>query len=330
VRPSRRPPPGRRASWRGKLGYAIAIALACGALVRLPALWLSEDWYYPRLAPSLVILALGAYFWIERRTRRHLIAGLILALAAVGYVRLLPAYTDSVNMALIHLPVVFWAFLGLVFMGDSWRDADSRIRFLRYNGELVVLASLVALGGMVFSFVTVTLFELVSENIEERYFENVGVFGATAVPIAGTYLYDAVFGRRTGIAAVLARVFAPLFFVMAVTFLIVSFVGGQNPFIDRSFLITFNGLLLVVLGISVFSIVERAEESQVGLMDYINLGANLIIIVHLGWICWTYVALARRRASLAALQRVVVGYLPVYVAWAAVVAFLLPLVFGFA
>jgi hypothetical protein len=356
--------PGRRASWRGKLGYAIAIALACGALVRLPALWLSEDWYYPRLAPSLVILALGAYFWIERRTRRHLIAGLILALAAVGYVRLLPAYTDSVNMALIHLPVVFWAFLGLVFMGDSWRDADSRIRFLRYNGELVVLASLVALGGMVFSFVTVTLFELVSENIEERYFENVGVFGATAVPIAGTYLYDAVFGRRTGIAAVLARVFAPLFFVMAVTFLIVSFVGGQNPFIDRSFLITFNGLLLVVLGISVFSIVERAEESQVGLMDYINialvivtllidaialsailfrvvsfgftpnrvvvLGANLIIIVHLGWICWTYVALARRRASLAALQRVVVGYLPVYVAWAAVVAFLLPLVFGFA
>jgi hypothetical protein len=318
--------PGRRASWRGKLGYAIAIALACGALVRLPALWLSEDWYYPRLAPSLVILALGAYFWIERRTRRHLIAGLILALAAVGYVRLLPAYTDSVNMALIHLPVVFWAFLGLVFMGDSWRDADSRIRFLRYNGELVVLASLVALGGMVFSFVTVTLFELVSENIEERYFENVGVFGATAVPIAGTYLYDAVFGRRTGIAAVLARVFAPLFFVMAVTFLIVSFVGGQNPFIDRSFLITFNGLLLVVLSAILFRVVSFGFTPN----RVVVLGANLIIIVHLGWICWTYVALARRRASLAALQRVVVGYLPVYVAWAAVVAFLLPLVFGFA
>lgn len=355
--------PGSQASWRGRLGYVIAIALAVGALVRIPALWLTEDWYYPRLAPSLVLLALATYFWIERRDRRLLVAGLILALAAAAYVRLLPAYTDSVVMALIHLPIVFWAFLGLVFMGDSWRDADSRIRFVRYNGELVVLASLVALGGMVFSGLTIALFELISENIEERYFSNVGVFGAVAVPIAGTYLYDAVFNRRTGIAAVLARVFAPLFLVMAVTYLIVAFFGGQNPFVDRDFLITVNGLLLVVLGISVFSIVERSEESPVGVLDYINialiivtllidaialsailfrvasfgftpnrvtvLGANLVILVHLVWMCWTYVALVRRKVGFAAMRRVVGSYLPVYGAWAAVVAFLLPLVFRF-
>ncbi len=355
--------PGVRGAWRGKLGYAIAIALVCGALVRLPAIWLTEDWYYPRLFPALVLLALAAYFWIERRDRRLLTAGVILALAAVTYVSLLPDLTDSVVMALIHLPLVFWAFLGLVFMGDSWREAGSRIRFVRYNGELVVLASLVGLGGMVFSGLTIGLFELISENIEEVYFSNVGVFGAAAVPIAGTYLYDAVFNRRTGIPAVLARVFAPLFLVMAVTYLIVAFAGGQNPFVDRDFLITVNGLLLVVLGISVFSIVERAEGSQVGVMDYINLvlivvtllidaialsailfrlasfgftpnritvlGANLVILVHLAWMCWTYVALVRRRSGFAAMRRVVGGYLPVYAAWAAVVAFLLPLVFGF-
>ena len=347
-----------------KLGHSIAIALALGALVRLPALWLGEDWYYPRFASSLVIMALAAYFWISRPNRRLLIAGMGLSLAAVGYVSRLPDYTDSVVMALVHLPFVFWTFLGLVFMGDAWRDADARVRFVRYNGELVVLASLVALGGMVFSGVTVALFELVTENIADWYFSNVGVFGAAAVPVAGTYLYDAVFNQRTGIAAVLARVFAPLFLVMAVTYLIVAFVGGENPFIDRSFLITFNGLLLVVLGISVFSIVERTGESQVGLMDYINialvmitlvmdvialsailfrvasfgftpnrvtvLGANLVIMVHLAWIFRTYVALVRRRAGFAAMRRVVGSYLPVYGAWAAVVAFLLPLVFAFA
>ena len=347
-----------------KLGHSIAIALALGALVRLPALWLGEDWYYPRFASSLVIMALAAYFWISRPNRRLLIAGLGLSLAAVGYVSRLPDYTDSVVMALVHLPFVFWTFLGLVFMGDAWRDVDARVRFVRYNGELVVLASLVALGGMVFSGVTVALFELVTENISDWYFSNVGVFGAAAVPVAGTYLYDAVFNQRTGIAAVLARVFAPLFLVMAVTYLIVAFVGGENPFIDRSFLITFNGLLLVVLGISVFSIVERTGESQVGLMDYINialvmitlvmdvialsailfrvasfgftpnrvtvLGANLVIMVHLAWIFRTYVALVRRRVRFAAMRRVVGSYLPIYGAWAAVVAFLLPLVFAFA
>lgn len=346
------------------LAPAIAIALVLGALVRFPPLWLGEEWYFPRFAPSLVIMGLAAYFWSSRPNRKLLIAGLGLSLTAAAYVSWLPDYTDSVAMALAHLPFVFWTFLGLVFMRDSWRDAEARVRFVRYNGELVVLASLVALGGMVFSGVTVGLFELVSGDIADWYFRNIGVFGAAAVPVAGTYLYDAVFKRRTGIAAVLARVFAPLFLLMATTYLIVAFIGGENPFLDRDSLITVNALLLVVLGISVFSIVERPEESQVALMDYINivlvvitlvidvialsailfrvasfgftpnrvtvLGANLVIMVHLAWICRTYVELVRRRVGFTAMRRVVGSYLPIYGAWAALVAFLLPLIFSFA
>ncbi len=356
--------PSLKAGWRPKLAYAVAIALVLGAAVRLPAIWLGEDWYYPRFAPSLAILALGSYFWMERRRPARLIAGLGLAVISAAYVCVLPGYTDSVVMALIHLPIVFWAFLGFVFMGDAWRETDARARFVRYNGELLVLASLVALGGMVFSGLTVALFELISDNIEDWYFENVAVFGAAAVPVAGTYLYDAVFARRTGTAMVLARVFAPLFLAMAVTYLTVAFVGGQNPFIDRSFLITFNGLLLLVLGITVFSILERGDGATVGVVDYINLGlvvvtllmdmlaltailfrlasfgftpnrvivlgVNLIIMVHLAWICWTYVGLVRQRSGFAEMRRVVGSYLPVYVVWAAIVAFLLPLIFGFA
>ncbi len=355
---------GRGSAWRGKLGRAIAIAVVFGALIRFPALRLGQEWYYPRFAPSWAIMALVTYFWIERRDRWSLIAGLGLALAAIAYVRALPAYSDSVVMALIHLPIVFWTFLGLVFTGGSWRDADSRVRFVRYNGELVVLGSLVALGGIVFSGVTIALFKMVTEKAEQWYLENVAVFGAAAVPVLGTYLYDAVFNRRTGIAAALARVFSPLFLAMAVIYLIVAFVGGKNPFVDRDFLITVNGLLLVVLGISVFSIVERTEESRVRSIDFINfalvvvtllidaialsailfriasfgftpnrvivLGANLVIIVHLAWICRTYVALLRGRVGFAAMRHVVGSYLPVYGVWAAVVTFLLPVIFRFA
>lgn len=177
-------------------------------------------------------------------------------------------------------------------------------------------------------------------------------------------MYDVVFNRRTGIAAALARIFSPLFLLMAVIYLIVTFVRGENPFIDRSFLITFNGMLLLVLGISVFSIVERNEESHVQPIDFINLalvvvtlaidaialsailfriasfgftpnrvivlGANLVIFVHLAWICGTYIALLRRRVEFAAMRHVVGSYLPVYGVWAAVVTFLLPVIFRFA
>jgi len=359
--------PAHGAAGPGRLVPAIAIALGFGALLRVPALWLGDEWFYPRFLPSVVMLALAAYFWMGRRDRRLLIIGLTLAVVAAAYVSLLPGdpiSTDSVVMAVIHMPLVIWAFLGIVFTGDSWRDADARVRFVRYNGELVVLGSVVALGFGVFSGLTVSLFEMVSEGAAEWYFTNIGVFGVTAVPIAGTYLYEAVFNRRTGIPAVLAKVFAPLFLVMSVIYLSVAFVEGENPFTDRDFLITFNGLLLVVLLIAIFSMIERSESSDTGFMDYINLalvgvtllinvvalsailfrlasygftpnrvtvlGANLVIMGHLAWLGWTYVGFVRQRVELGVMRRVVGSYLPMYVAWAAVVVFVLPLVFGFA
>ena len=258
----------------------------------------------------------------------------------------------------------FWGVLGLAFTGSAWRDTDARIRFIRYNGEMVILVALVGLGGMVFSGLTVALFEMVMKDSAEQYFENIGIFGVAAVPVVATYLYDVVFRRRTGIPAVLARVFAPLFLAMSTIYLGVAFLGGQNPFLDRSFLITCNGLLLVVLAITVFSIVERDADSPTGIVDTINvalagvtlvinaialsaivfrlasygftpnrvavLGVNLVIMVHLARICWSYLGVVRGRASFATMRPVVAGYLPVYAVWAALVTFLLPVVFRFA
>ena len=74
--------PARGAEEKRRLWYAIAIGLCVGALVRIPAIWLGEEWYYPRLAPSLVLLALAAYFWLENRNRGGLVAGLALAAIA--------------------------------------------------------------------------------------------------------------------------------------------------------------------------------------------------------------------------------------------------------
>ena len=355
-----------RGADRRRLWYTIGIGLCVGAVVRIPVVWLGEEWYYPRLAPSLVLLALAAYFWLENRDRGKLIAGLALAAIVTTYTALLPGsgdYTDSVVMALVHLPVLSWAFLGFVFTGASWREPEQRIRYIRYNGELLILGSLVGLGGMVFSGITVALFELVSKNSADWYFRNIGVVGAAAVPVAGTYLYDVVFKRRTGIASVLVRVFAPLFLVMTATYLVVAFLGGQNPFLDREFLITFNGLLLVVLGMTVFSIAERGEQTEVGWTDYVNvalivvtlvidlialsaivfrltsygltpnrvvvLGANLVVMTHLAWTCRAYIGLIRGKGAAGSVRQAVVGYLPVYVGWAALVSFVLPLVFRF-
>ena len=349
-----------------RLWLAIGICLCVGAVVRIPAIWLGEQWYYPRLAPSLVLLSLAAYFWLantDRNLVRGLVTGSVLVAVVTAYTASLPSYSDSVVMALVHLPILLWILLGLVFTGTSWRQADARIRYLRYNGELLILTSLVGLGGIVFSLITVALFSLVFEHSDERYFQNVGVFGAAAVPIAATFLYDVVFNRRLGIASVLARVFTPLFLIMSATYLVVAFISGQNPFVDRSFLITCNGLLLVVLGMTVFSIAERGDQSDVSWVDYVNvallvvtlsidvialsailfrlssfgltpnrvvvLGANVVVMTHLAWTCRAYIGLIRGNGTVDRIRQAVAGYIPAYVAWAAFVAFVLPLLFGF-
>ncbi|MCC6773870.1 MAG: hypothetical protein IT360_21975 [Gemmatimonadaceae bacterium] len=349
---------------RNRLWYTIALAVSLGALLRVPALWLTEDWYYPRVAPSLAFLALAAYFWREQRDRRRLVAGMALAAVVAAYASLLPGFTDSVVMALVHLPILCWAFVGFVFTGAEWRDHEARIRFLRYNGELLILASLMALGGFVFSGITVALFDLIYKDPAEWYARNIGIFGAAAVPLAATYLYDVAFKRRTGIASVLARVFSPLFLVMTATYLVVALVGGKNPFVDRTFLITVNGLLLVVLGMTVLSIAQRGLQDTVDWTDRINvallivtlaidlvalsailfrltsygltpnrvvvLGANLVVMTHLAWTCRAYLALIRGKGAADEIQRAVAGYLPVYAGWAALVAFVLPLLFRLA
>ncbi|MBM3319933.1 MAG: DUF4153 domain-containing protein [Candidatus Eisenbacteria bacterium] len=351
----------RTASGLRALIPAIAIALCCALLVRLPAVWLGAGWYYPRFAPMWILLGLAFYFWLERRDRSRLIAGLLLAAFVGTFASLLPGNTDSVVMALIHLPILFWVFLGFVFTGSSWRETEPRIRFLRFNGELLIIGSLVALGGIVFSTITVALFDRILDGAEEWYFANIGIMGAAAVPIAGTYLYDKVFRRRTGIASVLARVFAPLFLAMTVIYLLTAFLSGQSPFEDRSFLITVNGLLVVVLGMVVLSIAERGEDDGTRWIDSIHLallavtvlidllalsaivfrlasygftpnrvvvlGANLAVLLHLASIGLAYVRFMRGPAGVEAIRRTAAGFLPVYAAWAMIVCFVLPFVF---
>lgn len=352
-----------RAVDMGWLRATILIALAAAAVVRLPALAMGDEWY-ARFGPSAVALSLVAYFWLKSPDRRLLGVGLGLAAATLAWVQFLPIESDSGIMALVHLPVVFWGLLAVAFTGGKWKETGQRVTFLRYNGELLILGSLVALGGLVLSGITVALFEVVYDGIEEFYFENVGLVGAVGIPVVATWLYDVVFRGRTGIPTVLARVFAPLFLVMVTVYIVVAGLGGQNPFVDRSFLIICNALLLLVLGMSVLSITERSESARTGVVDHINvalivltlvidalalsailfrlasfgftpnrvtvLGANLLIFGHLVLLLRSYVTALRGKSDFDEVWRAVTNYLPAYVVWAAVVAFVLPWVFSFA
>ena len=346
------------------LWTTIAIAVAVGTLFRFPANWLAPEWYYPRFGPICIILGPISYFLIRNGEKQLAkITAWLTAMTAM-YVIFFPdpETSDSAAMALIHVPAMFSIMLGAAFMGGSKWNVGERTRFVSYLGELVVLIVVVGLGGLVLSALTITLFSLIGMDIENWYMGNIGIACAAAVPVGATYLFDNPLKRKTTIAPALARVFSPLFLVMVTTYLIAAIIQGQNPFVDRDFLIIFNGLLLLVLSITVFSLVGRRKRI-VGWLDYVNLtlvgttllintvalsaiifrlvsfgftpnrvvilGANVTVLIHLVQIFWSYLMSVKHRDGFPTINDVIGKYLPVYNAWAFLVVFVLPLIFSF-
>jgi hypothetical protein len=124
----------------------------------------------------------------------------------------------------------------------------------------------------------------------------------------------------------------------------------------------FNVLLLVVWGITVFSVMGRGDKPS-RLLDLTNLclvgvtlvidaialsailyrvvefgitpnriavtGANALIFIHLLWIALEYLKAFGGRGSAEVLKTTIARYLPVYTVWSVFVVVLLPVIFGF-
>ena len=164
-------------------------------------------------------------------------------------------------------------------------------------------------------------------------------------------------------APVLTRLFTPLFAAVLVTFLGALLWTGRGVDFERDLLIQFNLLLVVVLGLLLYSLSARDPRSPRGAFDVMQvvlvvsalladavalwaigaritefgfspnrvaaLGANVILLVNLAWSAVLYIRFLRGRGSVTALERWQTDYLPVYAVWAAIVVIVFPPVFGY-
>ena len=348
------------------IGWLVALCLIAGCLTKIPAFFAIEPgWYYPRFIPLIVIGSVIAYFSKTTSGQRpkQVVWGAIAA--SMAYIAILPhsSGSASITMALIHLPLFYLALLAASFMGDGWQSVESRLNFIRYIGELSIYCVLILLGGMVLTGITLSLFSVIGLSIESWYMEYVVVFGLVSSPLVATYVFDAMQMRQSRFAPILSNVFAPLFLITVLAYLVATVYQGNNPFTDRDFLIVFNGLLVVILGLTMFSIAGKSRTIKVQISDYINIalvgvtlivnmvalaailfrwaeygmtvnrvvvsGANILIFVHLILLIKQYIKHILQTGEIKNLTAAIAGYLPVYTAWSLVVAVLLPLLFQF-
>ena len=283
-------------------------------------------------------------------------------LAGLVFINSLPKpETDVLILSCIHLILLLWAVTGFSFVGSIKREEERRLAYLKYNGDLAVMTTLIVIAGGIMSGITIGLFELIGFNIEEFYFNYFGIFGLAASPIVATYLIRTNPQLVGKVSPVIAKIFSPLVLIMLLVFLGAMAFSGKDPYNDREFLIIFNALLVGVMAIIFFSVAESSsgEKGRPELWLLLTLsivtiivnsialsailfrisewglspnraavlGANVLIIINLIIVTAQLYRVLRRRGSVSDIGESISHYLPVYVIWTVFVTFGFPLMF---
>jgi len=350
---------------------AFCLAVAAAILVKVPALFgldLGEDGgFYARNASFFVLPLLTGYFtWkrrLDTRTLRWLAVAFVVAAVFANVYPFTPEGNTEVLTAL-HLPIaLFLLVVGIAYAGGRWSQVAGRMDFIRFAGELFIYYVLIALGGGVFTGFMAIIFQAIGIDPEPFFQSWLLPCGAAAGVLVASWLVEAKQSVIENMAPVLARLFTPLFAALLITFLVTLLWTGRGIDIERDMLIAFDLLLVVVLGLLLYSVSARDATTPAGIFDVLQvvlvvsallvdavalwaiaaritelgftpnrvaaLGMNVILLVNLAWSAGLYLRFLRGRGSFTALERWQTNYLPVYAAWAAIVVIVFPPAFGY-
>lgn len=263
----------------------IFLSLATGLLIKLPDIFtqIDPEFFFPQNLAIILFNGLILYtFWQNRIFNHKRILGYAaLVLILLIFVNLLPGTKgDSVNLAFIHVPLFLWCLFGLTYISFDHKNIGSRIEFIRFNGELLIMSGLLLIAGVLLTGITVGLFSVINMNIEEFYMQNVAVFGGAAAPIVAFYLTKIYPNITSRIAPVIARIFAPCVLITLIVYLVSILFSDASITQDRELLAIFNLLLLAVMAIIVFSVTElnRSKEKNINVLILFALAVFAVII----------------------------------------------------
>lgn len=353
---------------KADLLFLIISCAIAGFLIEIPELFdtsLKESFFYEKNAGLIVFFGLSLFVFLSKdiiKTKQVLVTFFIFIVSAV-YINLLPSNkdSDSVNLAMMHLPLMIWCLYGLVFIDFDLREMTKRIDYIKYNGDLAILLAIISIAGGILTGVTIGLFYAIELQIEQFYFDYIVICGMVSAPIVATYIIRTYPYIVNKIAPIIANIFSPIVLITLVVYLISILVTGKDPYNDRNFLIVFNIMLLGVMGIIMFSISEVITNRKQHfieitllalsivtlLIDLVALsaiiyrlgeygftpnrtavlGSNLLIFGNLLLIMIDLYKVNFKNKGIKQVEVTLSKYLPIYLLWTIFVVFGLPIIF---
>jgi hypothetical protein len=349
-----------------ELIFVLIAALIAGLIAKIPSFTnIGEEFFYSRNVGFIVFPTLIAYFsWKNNLGIQKWILFGGISLISLLFINLFPndPNSDTLTLSCIHLLLFLWSLLGFSFVGEAGHTLK-RLDFLRFNGDFVVMSTLILIAGGITTGITIGLFSIIGYQIENFYFENVVVVGLAAVPLVATFLTQTNPQLVSKVSPVIARIFSPIVLVMLVIYLFAIFYSGKDPYTDRDFLLLFNALLIGVMAIIFFSVAEatnaekgKTEKWILFLLSVVTilvnaialsailfristwgitpnrlavLGSNIFILINLLLVTVKLYSVVAKKSNILEVGGQIAIFLPVYVIWTSFVTFILPFLFNF-
>ncbi|MBC3888347.1 hypothetical protein GH810_08495 [Acetobacterium paludosum] len=357
---------------RKYIAMVIIFSLVSGTLFKLPELFGlnlldSENGVLFFKNISFFILPfVAAFFLIKHQSpwKTPAVIGGIFALAWL-LINLYPTYSpnDTEFLTALHLPLFLWLITGIAYMGINWKTTKARMNFIRFTGESVIYGTLIFCGIIVLAMFIQAMFFAIQINASWFIQNYLIVYGASSAAMITIYLVETKKSVVENFAPILAKIFSPLFLLVMLVFLGVMIGSSKSPFIERDYLIAFDFMLALVLGLVIYVISARNPHERNTVFDYINLaliltaliidgialsaivfrlsaygltpnkvaalGENLVLLVNLAGLAWLYIRFFLNKFDFKKIEVFQTSYLYVYAIWFGMVAFLLPILFGF-
>lgn len=346
------------------IGLAVLIA---GFIAKIPQFQgVREDLFYERNVGFIFFPLLMIYFiWKKEHKWTNSIAPILLIIFAAAYINSLPIdpISQTNQLAFFHLPIMIWIVLGYIFLGSKLTSFKKGVQYIRFTGDLMVMSLVILLSGFLFMAMTMGLFKLI--GIDTAYIVQyyILVWGLPAIPIIATYIVQNNPQVVNKISPLIAKIFTPMVTLMLFLFLFGIIVTGKNPTKDREFLLIFNGLLIGVMALIIFSLSEMTKTGKQLFQLYTLLalsfitillnsialyaivfrlvefgfsanriavvGADIIIFIHLVLVARKLFQLYKCTVSITDVEETAGKFMPVYFIWTALITFVLPMIFGF-
>ena len=275
----------------------------------------------------------------------------------VGITRQMAA--QSGRLMLLHWPILLFGLTASIWVSKT--PGMERVDFIHHAIQVAIHCAIIVVTGFALTGLTYMLIDvLLGFEYTEELMTHLMTWGASGALVFGHAVWRSHPTALDRILPLIARIFIPLFCLLEVGFLSV-YIGKGLAILshDRETLFIMNLLLLAVLILVILHAAFETIQSrfnQVLLYAIVSLGvvagligivaissrlwefgvtpnrlvvfiSNILLIGTLGSLLWT---MARNPSedSTKTVRHSLNQSLPLFIAWAAVVTFLLPLIFG--